>query len=89
MTEILRRRGKMPTPDLFHRMMGRRANEALQVMIDVMDLSDSIDQLQFETEEIFTGIVDTHLRTMPGLFELLERNKGANSSRRESRYPIK
>ena len=72
-TEILSRRGKRPAPDLFHRMMGLRAREALQVMIDVMDLSDTIDQLQSETDEIFGRIIETHLQPMPGLFDLLER----------------
>ena len=71
-TEILRRRGKAPTSDLFHRMMGRRAPEALQIMIDVMHLSDSIETLQAETKDIWTQVVDTHLRMMPGLLELLD-----------------
>ncbi|REJ74130.1 MAG: HAD family phosphatase, partial [Planctomycetota bacterium] len=71
-TEILRRRGKTPAPDLFHRMMGRRAPEALQVMIDLMQLNDTIDRLQAETEEIFMQVMETHLQVMPGLFELLD-----------------
>ncbi len=71
-TELLRRRGKVPSPDLFDRMMGRRPHEALQVMIDLMELSDSIPQLQTESEEIFTAMLDAHLAPMPGLLELLE-----------------
>lgn len=71
-TEMLRRRGKTPAPDLFDRMMGRRPAEALQIMIELMDLTDTVEQLQQETDEVFYPMLDAHLRPMPGLFELLE-----------------
>lgn len=71
-TELLRRRGKEATPEVFHAMMGRRAREAFQAMIDLMDLSDSIDQLSVESGQIFDELLETHLAPMPGLFDLLD-----------------
>ncbi|QDT31300.1 HAD family hydrolase [Thalassoglobus polymorphus] len=70
-TELLRRRGKVPTPILFHSMMGRRAEEAFQVMIDQMELTESIAELQTESEEIFDSLLDDILAPMPGLLNLL------------------
>lgn len=70
-TELLRRRGKDPHPDLWRSMMGRRAHEAFQAMIDLCGLEESISVLQVESEEIFGQMLDTYLRPMPGLLELL------------------
>ena len=67
--ELLRRRGKVATQELFNAMMGRRAREAFAAMIDMMQLSDSIDDLQDESESIFDGLLETKLRTMPGLLK--------------------
>ncbi len=69
--ELLRRRGKVATQALFNQMMGRRAREAFAAMIEMMELSETIDELQIESESIFDGLLETHLRPMPGLFELL------------------
>lgn len=71
-TELLRRRGKLATPELFHAMMGRRSREAFQVMIDHMGLLETIDELSVESEQIFDGFLETHLAPMPGLYELLD-----------------
>jgi HAD superfamily hydrolase (TIGR01509 family) len=70
-TEILRRRGCDFPGELLNRMMGRPGRVALQMMIDWHGLSDSVEQLARETDEIFAGILDTQLRMMPGLAELL------------------
>ena len=70
--ELLRRRGKQMTVELLGRMMGRRADEAFQVMIDTCGLSDSIAPLRAESQEIFDSLLDEILAPMPGLFELLE-----------------
>ncbi|MFO1095424.1 MAG: HAD family phosphatase [Planctomycetaceae bacterium] len=70
-TELLRRRGKVPPPDLFHRMMGRRPVEGFQILIDVMDLSESFEVLAQESEEIFTVMLADRLAPMPGLYDLL------------------
>ncbi len=71
-TELLRRRGKTATPAVFHAMMGRRAQEAFQAMIDLMELNDSIDVLAQESGQIFDDLLDSHLAPMPGLFDLLD-----------------
>lgn len=70
--ELMRRRGKVATPELFHRMMGRRAHEAFAAMIELMELTETIPELQVESEAVFDDLVDKHLDTMPGLYELLE-----------------
>jgi len=75
-TELLRRRGKPAPREVFDRMMGRRAAEAFQVMIDMMELTDSIPDLQQESEFIFRELLDEHLRPMPGLFALLHAIEG-------------
>ena len=71
-TEVLRRRGKVPHPELFMSMMGRRATEAFQVMIDMMELDDSIETLRDESAEVFDSLLDDILAPMPGLMDLLE-----------------
>ncbi|MCA9089777.1 MAG: HAD family phosphatase [Planctomycetaceae bacterium] len=69
--ELMRRRGKQATPKMFHRMMGRRAEEAFAAMIDEMQLVETIPELQVESEAIFDALVEQQLATMPGLFEVL------------------
>jgi HAD superfamily hydrolase (TIGR01509 family) len=76
-TELLRRRGKVPHPQLFTRMMGRRAPEAFAIMIELMELSESYDELKGESEIIFYEVLDEMLAPMPGLFTLLERIEAA------------
>lgn len=71
-TELLRRRGKVATPAVFHAMMGRRAREAFQAMIDHMELVESIDELSVESAAIFDAILEEHLNPMPGLYDLLD-----------------
>lgn len=71
-TELLRRRGKEPTPAVFHAMMGRRADEAFTRLIEIMDLKETIEELKVESTEIFFSMLDDILEPMPGLFELLE-----------------
>lgn len=77
-TELLRRRGKPAPPEVFAAMMGRRAREAFAVMIDMMQLEDSIDVLQQESRELFFSLLDRHLAPMPGLVELLDAIESAN-----------
>jgi HAD superfamily hydrolase (TIGR01509 family) len=70
-SEMLRRRGQEFSAELLDAMMGRPANVALQLMIDAHQLDDSVDELAAETDEIFAGLLDRRLATMPGLLELL------------------
>lgn len=76
--EMLRRRGKVLTDDLLTQMMGRQSHEALQIMIDWHDLSDNVAQLEAETDVIFSKIIQTDLKPMPGLFELLDALEAAS-----------
>src|SRR5262245_45097907 len=70
--ELLRRRGKEPTPAVFHAMMGRRAHEAFTALIEIMNLKESIDDLVRESTGIFFDLLDDILEPMPGLIELLD-----------------
>jgi len=72
-TEILRRRGKPCPVELLDAMMGRPGRVALQIMIDWHGLSDTIEQLQQETDEVFEGLLSERLAPMPGLLSLLDR----------------
>ena len=47
---MLERRGKQICRELLNEMMGRPARVALQHMIDWYQLSDTVEQLQIETE---------------------------------------
>jgi len=69
--ELLRRRGLEFTPDLLDAMMGRPNHVALGMMIEWHGLSDTVQQLAAETEEIFPQILDSRLEPMPGLLDLL------------------
>ncbi len=77
-TELLRRRNKVFTADLLDQMMGRPPRVSLQLMIDYHGLSDTPLMLATETEEIFEGILDRELATMPGLTELLAEIEARN-----------
>lgn len=70
--ELVRRRGKEMTPEVLSRMMGRRPNEAFAIMIEMLELSDTMDVLRAESDTIFREIFDVRLAPMPGLHELLE-----------------
>jgi HAD superfamily hydrolase (TIGR01509 family) len=70
--ELLSRRGREMTHELLSRMMGRRPREALNIMIEMMELTDTIEALQAESQDIFEAVLETHLAPMPGLHEVLE-----------------
>jgi HAD superfamily hydrolase (TIGR01509 family) len=71
-TELLGRRGCRFENDLMLAIMGRPAPVSLQTMIDWHGLSDTVERLAIETEEIFAGILDEQLAFMPGVPELLD-----------------
>ncbi|MEM8733960.1 MAG: HAD family phosphatase [Planctomycetota bacterium] len=70
--ELLQRRQKSFTPALKKEMMGLPGPKAFQVMIEFEGLSDSVDALATESEQIFEGLLERELRALPGLFELFE-----------------
>lgn len=69
---VLSRRGKEMTPDLLTLMMGRRAYESCQVMIDYHDLEDHVEVIVQESANLFFEIAEGKLGPMPGLYELLQ-----------------
>jgi HAD superfamily hydrolase (TIGR01509 family) len=75
--EILRRRGHVCTRQLLDKMMGRPSRIALQIMIDQHGLSDTIDCLLAENDEIFRVILPQRLAPMPGLLDLLHALEAA------------
>lgn len=70
---VLRRREKEMTRELLSQMMGRRAPEAIQLMIDYHTLTDTVAALIDETRELFLELAVDRLAPMPGLYTLLER----------------
>ena len=76
--ELLRRRGCTFDSDLLDAMMGRQQRVALQIMVDWHKLSDTVEVLAAETEQIFELILGERLALMPGLTELLRALETAN-----------
>lgn len=70
--ETLRRRGCAFTDELRHEMMGQPAAQALAVMINRCGLSDTVEELAAEGEQLFWEFAQEILRPMPGLDELIE-----------------
>jgi HAD superfamily hydrolase (TIGR01509 family) len=69
---VLARRNKEMTRELLQQMMGRRAPEAIQRMIEFHDLPDTVPGLIDETRVLFTELAVDRLAPMPGLYSLLE-----------------
>ena len=77
-TELLRRRGKVPHPELFLRMMGRRAPEAFAAMIELMELDETFENSARGIGWRFSTVCwKTSSPPMPGLFTLLDRIESA------------
>jgi HAD superfamily hydrolase (TIGR01509 family) len=75
---LLARRGKQFTGELLDKMMGRKSNVALALMIEHHGLDATPEQLAAETAEIFGGILPGRLKPMPGLLELLAALEAAH-----------
>ncbi len=75
--ELLSRRGHELTPELLSQMMGRRAEEAFEIMIELLDLKETVAELLAESQIIFDGLLDSILAPMPGLFKLLDHIEAA------------
>lgn len=69
---LLRRRGDTFTRELKHAMMGLPGPTAFEVMRQRCGLKDTVEQLQSETDEIFSELLPAEIRLMPGLAPLLE-----------------
>jgi len=70
--EMLRRRGLAFDLDLKLRMMGRTANVAFQIMREACGLTDSIDELKRENDQLFLQLLETQLEKLPGLDTLMD-----------------
>lgn len=70
--ELMRRRGKEMTSELFTLLMGRRAEEGYPLLVEAAELNDDPIELWMESKQLFLDMLDLHLAPMPGLFELLE-----------------
>jgi HAD superfamily hydrolase (TIGR01509 family) len=69
--ELLRRRGHDLTPQILRLMMGRRAAEAFEALIDHLRLTESAEMLRIEYRQLFWAALDGRLAAMPGLLDLL------------------
>lgn len=70
---VCQRRGKQMTLELLQKMMGRRAPEAIAIMIAHHELKETVQDLIDETRGLFFELATDRLAPMPGLYDLLDR----------------
>lgn len=68
---LLSRRGRGFKDEVRKRMIGLPAPKAYQVLIESESLSETWEQLHEETEKIFDGILETRLKSLPGVEQTL------------------
>ena len=68
---LLQRRGQRFTLELKLEMMGRPGQEALAIMKERCDLSQSVDELKVEVKKLFSDLLPGRIEMMPGLSALL------------------
>ena len=69
---LLRRHGQRFTHQLKMEMMGRPDQEALSIMKERCNLTQSVDELRVEVKLIFSELLPGRIKMMPGLAELLD-----------------
>ena len=69
---LLERRGQSFTRKLKLEMMGLPGAKAFQLMRERCGLSDSVEELQSETDVIFQNLLPEQIEMMPGLEQLLQ-----------------
>jgi HAD superfamily hydrolase (TIGR01509 family) len=69
--ELMGRRGLQIDRQLLRQMMGRPSSVALPLLIQWYGLSDTVEQLESETDAVFQHLLRHRLEPMPGLLELL------------------
>ncbi len=74
--ELLSRRGFEFTLELKRRMMGRTAHAAFSEMRNFLGLSESIEQLQKESDEIWLRLLPDRIAKLQGLDWLLDTADG-------------
>ncbi len=70
--ELVTRRGHEYSQALYDAMMGRPAVVALQILIDRLRLTDTVEQLAEESLAMVMGLLDHKAAPMPGLLDLLD-----------------
>jgi len=78
---LMERRGLNMTDEIRQSMLGRRAVEAFTAMKLITGLTDRIEDLMYETKELFESIAENSLETMPGLHDVLELIESLNLPR--------
>lgn len=69
--ELLRRRGKVYTQDLFNRLLGLQPEPTFRTIIAYHQLADAWETLHEESEELFLCFLKDGFERMPGLERLL------------------
>jgi HAD superfamily hydrolase (TIGR01509 family) len=71
---LLQRRGLSMSRGAMDAMLGRRPVESFQALIDYLGLKgEDPAEMLAESRVIFYALLDTHMKPMPGLFELLDK----------------
>ncbi len=70
--KMLKKRGKMMTSDLKQKMMGRKIEDAISVLLAELYVKETIEQFFNEQFEELKLLAKTRLKPMAGLFELLD-----------------
>ena len=78
---LMERRGLIMTDEIRQSMLGRRAVEAFTALKSITGLTDRIEDLMYETKELFESIAEKSLETMPGLHDVLELIESLNLPR--------
>lgn len=71
--DLLARRGKELTQEVRGLMMGRRAFDAFTVLKEHLELTETVEELMQESDQLYQTVLDAKLSPMPGLHELLEK----------------
>lgn len=75
---LLGRRGKVYTNELCDATIGRPPRVTFELFKEIFGFSESWQELQTESEDIFLELLDEGYSTMPGLYELLEHLEQRN-----------
>ena len=79
--QLLERRGLEMTDVIRHSMLGRRPVDAFNALKLHTGMLDRIEDLMYETKELFETIAENSLATMPGLHDVLELIESLNLPR--------
>lgn len=70
--EYIQRFGKRLTPDVLHRMLGRRAVDAVEIAVEMLALPVTGAEALRDRDEIFLAAVPGAIHAMDGALELLQ-----------------